>query len=186
MVSAARTAIALLLLLGSGCAGAASPPPSGASNPADSAAASIGGSGGSSATRDACTLLTTDEIGSATGVDVTGINDELGLPRSTYCQWDLEAGVNVEGVPFDRLVAVNFYAGRSSFEAVATTATDAEPITGIGDQALWSSDSVHVLKGDNHFAIGVVLHQAGDEDSALATAEREAEENLAKLIADRV
>jgi hypothetical protein len=89
-------------------------------------------------------------------------------------------------VPFDRLVAVNFYAGKSSFETVATTATDAEPITGIGDRALWSSGAVHVLKGDDHYALGVVLHQPGDEDPALAAAERAAEENLAKLIAGRL
>jgi hypothetical protein len=186
MARAARAVIALLLLVGSGCAGAGTAPPSAASQAVSSGAASVTGSGGASVARDACALLTNDEIEAATGVAVTGINDELGLPRSNYCQWDLESGVNELGVPFDRLAAMTFYAGKSSFETVATTATDAEPITGIGDRALWSSDSVHVLKGDIHFAVGVVLHQPGDEDSALAAAERDAEETLAKLIAGRL
>jgi hypothetical protein len=170
--------VALIALAAVSCAGNSGPAASGAASQGGAAASTAGGGQVS----DMCSLLTADEVAAATGITVTstGHGD---FDASFYCQWQLQPGTNVEGVAFDRLVAITKYAGASSYDMAAP---DGSPVPGIGDKAMTIDYTVNVLKGDVHFAVAVILHQPGDEDPTLLNKEEQVSEELAKKAADRL
>jgi hypothetical protein len=148
-----------------------------------SSAASAGGQATAGAdTSDMCTLLTSSEVEAATGLTVTG-SGPGDFDAAHYCEWQLEDGTNVEGVAFKRLVAINKYAGATSFDVAAQ---EASPVPGIGDKAVTIDQTVNVLKGDVHFAVIVNLREPGDEDPSLLSKEEQVSEELAKEAAGRL
>lgn len=165
-----------------GCGGNASGAAGGPASQAGNAEGGAGETGGGGNASDMCSLLTDAEVESATGLAVTssGPGD---FDAAHYCEWQLEPGTNVEGVPFDRLVAISKYEGPSSYDLAAGAGS---PVPDIGDKAVTVDHVVNVLDGDTHFAVVVILHQPGDEDAALFAKEDEVGAALAKIAADRL
>lgn len=172
----------MLAAMVAGC-GSGGPAASGGSAGGDSSAAAGAESDGAGANAgDICSLLTSSEVEAATGITVTG-SGPGDFDAAHFCQWQLEDGTNVEGVAFERLVAITKYAGATSFDVVAQ---DASPVPGIGDKAVTIDNTVNVLKGDTHIAVAVILHQPGDEDQSLFDKEEQVSEELAKEAAGRL
>jgi hypothetical protein len=140
------------------------------------------GSAGNGGASDICALLTSSEVEAATGLTVTG-SGPGDFDAAHYCEWQLEDGTNVEGVAFKRLVAINKYAGATSFDLAAQ---ESSPVPGIGDKAVTIDQTVNVLKGDVHFAVIVNLREPGDEDQTLLDQEEQVSEELAKKAAGRL
>ena len=158
-------------------AGGAQPPSQGTTGGASGATSSGGGKAGF----DPCSLLTGEEVGSATAIAFAGMG-EPALSNGTECKWSLEAGKNVEGVEFERFVDISTF-GRSYFEGAA--AAGGENVAGIGDQAVYVSDVLVVLKGDRSFALVVNLHEAGNGTDETTAKEHDAAVELGKLAAPR-
>jgi hypothetical protein len=183
-----RIAIVLVMVAIAGCSQATPSAPAGSSaaggQPGSSAAASAGQPGSSTsanAGQDACSLLTADEIKSATGLAFTAFGDPA-LKDGKECNWQLEPGQNEAGIAFKRFVDVSIF-GQGYFDAAA--AASGEPVQGIGDKAVLTGGVLVVLKAGRSFAMDVSLHDVGSGTAETTAKENDAELTLAKLVAGR-
>jgi len=135
MRSRGFAAIGLVVL--AGCSSGGPAPSSSAAGGGSSQAAASAAGGGGGATQaagngggvssiDACKLLTTDEIKSATGISV-----KAGVPQSTdsqvNCDWESEDGASSVG-----LTVATF---DDSLWSAFSSAANAKPVSGFGDAA---------------------------------------------------
>lgn len=179
-----QLAVIALILTTAGCgSGAASAGAPGASSVTASQAAAGGGGGNGGAAVDACTLLTPDEIKTATGLAVTG-KGEPALKDGKECKWELEPGKNTEGVAFDRFVDVSVF-GRSYFQGATAVSPGPESVSGVADQAVYVSDVLVALKGERSFALTVNLHEAGNGTPDISAKEHDAALALGKQAGPR-
>ena len=173
-------AVALAVALGA-CSQAA---PSGGQSGGTAGGSATSGTGGAGAGgKDACSLLTADEIKVATGLAVTG-NGEPALKNGKECKWQLEPGKNVEGVAFERFVDISLF-GRAYYQGATAISPGPETVSGVGDQAVYVSDVLVALKGDQSFALTVNLHETGNGTPEISTKEHDAALSLGKLAAPR-
>ncbi len=116
----ADTVLAKLPCLSAGCAGFTPLPP-------PSTAAAI----------DACGLLTTDEIHSATGFEASEGSPDGGVTDNPRCRWTLDTGSALPGTDW---VAVEVLptGGQAKFKFWAQEAFEQSPehVTGLGDDAI--------------------------------------------------
>ena len=149
-----HSTIALLMLLAvlAGCATApaASPAAPDATAAAPGATDAPPPPAGGAGTEDPCGLATIEEVSSALGVDVVEAEAQTG-DDTTYCNYRTADGTSVMALSFSRGQTFVF----DSFK----NASDAIPVPGIGDDAVFSSDTLFIKRGD-----AVVGIQAGQID----------------------
>jgi hypothetical protein len=148
-------AIAAMTLVIAACSGspdASGPDDGGAgssSGAEPSAAASTGGGGGGGGAADACELITADEAASVMGMD---LESEPTPGDTSYCIYS--------GADSTAVVATSFNATNANdIMAAFGGQAGVTEVSGIGDRALWDSNSatLFVAKGD-----AVVGITAGD------------------------
>lgn len=169
----ARAAAVLgLLLLVAACNPSGGPTPAAVTLGPGGATASpgAGGSpaGGVAAAADACALVTTAEMSEVTGQPVAAAVAGTGS-NTGACSYTLTSGTPV--------VLMTYVTGPSVpsiFDAYKQTES-AEPIEGVGDEAVWGFGTLFVRKGDKLINISPV--GVGDNDAARL--------QLAGLIAER-
>jgi hypothetical protein len=179
--------VLLITILAAACSGATPSTSSGGAPPGSTGSGSGGSSGSSGSSGqsaiDACTLLTPDEIQSATSLTVTG-KGEPSLAGGKECKWKLAPGKNAEGVAFDRFVDISMF-GKSYFQGATAVSPGPETVSGIADQAVYVSGVLVALKGDRSFALSVFLHETGNGTSETDTKEHDAAVALGKQAAPR-
>lgn len=171
-------AIAAMILVIAACSGspdASSPDDGGAgssSGAEPSAAASTGGGGGGGAA-EACELITADEAASVMGVD--SLTSESTPGDTSYCTYS--------GADATTLVATSFNASNAS-DIIAAYGGQAgvTEVSGIGDQALWDSNSATLFVAKGDAIIGITV---GDGSMDLAQ-RQDYSEQLGAIAAGRM
>jgi hypothetical protein len=156
---------------------------------------------GTASPRDACSLITAEEVSAAVGAKVGPADrqDSGETPDGAYsstCIWKMAGGPKLSdradapfgGTGFAMLNTITWPGGADAakkyledFRAAARdNLIDNTPVpVKAGDEALWWGDGVAVRKGSVSF--GVSVHTTTDK-----AAERKMEEALAKTIAERL
>jgi hypothetical protein len=149
--------LASLLALGA-CGGGQPAPPAatpGATVPAEGQAPAGGGAGAV----DACRLLSTDEVSAALGVTIVRAGDtvEASDAEMGFCDYHSADGIAL-------MIAYTPNAQPFIFEAWKAV-EDAEPVGGIGDEAVFASSTLFITKGAGLVSMGGadldVLRQLG-------------------------
>ena len=101
---------------------------------------------------DACSLLTADEVAAAGIAAATAnpVEDDTGAKSCNYSGDDPFQGVTVLGFPGG---------GQNYYDQLLELSTDAEPLPGLGDQAVISATNeqqvtVLVIRGDDVLTVG--------------------------------
>jgi hypothetical protein len=172
-------AIAAMTLVIAACSGspdASSPDDGGAgssSGAEPSAAASSGGGGGGGGAAAACDLITADEAASVMGVD--SLESQPTPGDTSYCTYS--------GADATTLVATSFNASNASdIMAAFGGQAGVTEVSGIGDQALWDSNSATLFVAKGDAIIGITV---GDGSMDLAQ-RQDLSEQLGAIAAGRM
>ena len=153
-----------------GCGGGATTTAGpGAPGATSGGAATTGGGGtatqapGGGATVDACSLLTDEDIKTATGF--SPISETAGPTMGIFevgCEWELD---NEGGVPWSIVLGVRPEGGRDYFDRYfAPPVGEGEVLEGVGDEALLSDiGDVNAVKGDTMFSVTYIEFPARNE-----------------------
>jgi hypothetical protein len=120
---------------------------------------------------EACTLLTTDDVQAVVGTEVTGTIPTPGYP--SICLY--LTATNPAG-------AFSYWPGGGPLWTVYESSQSLEPVSGVGDSALWEAQtaSLIVLKGDSLISI-----TAGMGSDELSTRQQWAKQ-LAAIVVSRL
>jgi hypothetical protein len=167
-LSITMSAFAIVIALVSACGPKAAPTPSGnASRPvsapttAPPAAANSNppGSNANAAGRDPCSLLTKDEASQLLAQPVTDVKTEFGT-----CFYSAANQTRVGVQPF-------WSGGVALLKSDLAMFPDAQPVPGLGDEALYSTDGrLEVRKGDAAFVIASTIPVTPNKLDKLKTA----------------
>lgn len=158
-----------------GCTGAATPSPVPTANSGGTSAAATASAGHQGADAwdvsrqpDPCRTIAASEVSAILGTPVP--------PSSTLDSWPPLCAFELvrPAVQFLYVTDDSTDNGRTHFDTERTTATAAEPVTGVGDAAYWVPDrtTLHVLEGRTHVVVkfGGSAPPAGARDKAVAVA----------------
>jgi hypothetical protein len=114
---------------------------------------------------EACALLTEAEASELLGVTVTSV-EPMVIRAFDACEW-----VNDESLPVQAL-QVGLFDFKASSQVLRDTAGalgELEEVDGLGDEAVWNSSQLYILKGDRMMSI--FPSRDGGRDQAVAAAE---------------